>query len=172
MKDRIPEFRNEKEEAKFWDTHDSTDFQSELKKDRLTKFVQRQNPAGAMKYCLGCSYCLEGLSEPRCPECGRGFDPNKPNTFAVKPPVARLRTPGNIFLLGSIIGTVLVIFADAGGEAPLCFMLGGFTSLAVLVLSLFSLASDRCRLAAAIAALSIALFVVKVILQVISELRS
>ena len=40
MKNRIPRFRNEKEEATFWDTHDSTDFQSELKEDSETVFVR------------------------------------------------------------------------------------------------------------------------------------
>jgi len=37
---RIPKFRSEKEEAKFWDTHDSTDFLSELKEDTETVFVR------------------------------------------------------------------------------------------------------------------------------------
>lgn len=40
MKDRIPEFRDEKEEAKFWDTHDSTDFRSHLEEDHETVFVR------------------------------------------------------------------------------------------------------------------------------------
>lgn len=30
--------------------------------------------------CLGCDYPLRGLSEPRCPECGRPFDPADPAT--------------------------------------------------------------------------------------------
>ena len=40
MKDRIPDFRNEKVEAKFWDTHDSTDFRSDLEEDQETVFVR------------------------------------------------------------------------------------------------------------------------------------
>jgi hypothetical protein len=32
-------------------------------------------------YCLRCNYDLGGLPEPRCPECGRGFDPGDPATF-------------------------------------------------------------------------------------------
>ena len=32
----IPRFRSEAEEARFWDTHDSTDFLSEFKPARLT----------------------------------------------------------------------------------------------------------------------------------------
>jgi len=27
--------------------------------------------------CDGCGYLLVGLNEPRCPECGRGFDPRR-----------------------------------------------------------------------------------------------
>jgi hypothetical protein len=33
------------------------------------------------KRCLGCGYILEHLPEPRCPECGREFDPGNPKTF-------------------------------------------------------------------------------------------
>ena len=33
---RIPHFRSEAEEARFWDTHDSTDFLDELRPARLT----------------------------------------------------------------------------------------------------------------------------------------
>jgi hypothetical protein len=33
------------------------------------------------KRCLGCGYILDGLPEPRCPECGRPFDPADPATF-------------------------------------------------------------------------------------------
>lgn len=32
--------------------------------------------------CLGCGYILEGLPENRCPECGRHFSPNNPDTFS------------------------------------------------------------------------------------------
>jgi len=40
MKNGLPGFRNEKEEARFWETHDSTDFQSELEQDDETVFVR------------------------------------------------------------------------------------------------------------------------------------
>ncbi len=33
------------------------------------------------KRCLGCGYILDGLPEPRCPECGRGFDPADPHSY-------------------------------------------------------------------------------------------
>lgn len=39
-------------------------------------------------YCLTCDYDLRALPEHRCPECGRAFDPSRPDTFARKPPPA------------------------------------------------------------------------------------
>ena len=35
------------------------------------------------KFCLDCGYPLDGLRDPRCPECGLGFDPLDAATFAV-----------------------------------------------------------------------------------------
>jgi hypothetical protein len=32
-------------------------------------------------FCLECGYPLDGLPEPRCPECGAAFDPNDPDTY-------------------------------------------------------------------------------------------
>ena len=34
------------------------------------------------RYCLACGYDLKGLSELRCPECARPFDPDNPQTYA------------------------------------------------------------------------------------------
>lgn len=34
-----------------------------------------------MQQCLDCGYDLRGLPEPRCPECGRGFNPDDPATY-------------------------------------------------------------------------------------------
>jgi hypothetical protein len=31
--------------------------------------------------CKSCHYPLKQLAEPRCPECGRAFDPHDPTTF-------------------------------------------------------------------------------------------
>ncbi len=33
------------------------------------------------KRCLNCGYILDGLPENRCPECGRPFDPEDPDSF-------------------------------------------------------------------------------------------
>ena len=34
--------------------------------------------------CLKCAYDLQGLPEPRCPECGQPFDPADATTFMIK----------------------------------------------------------------------------------------
>jgi len=38
---------------------------------------------------LSCHYDLKNLTEHRCPECGREFDPINPNTFDIPKPVDR-----------------------------------------------------------------------------------
>src|SRR5436190_23642408 len=40
--------------------------------------------------CLQCDYLLRGLTEPRCPECGREFDPADPKTYATGPRIGWL----------------------------------------------------------------------------------
>ncbi|HEX2973933.1 MAG TPA: hypothetical protein VHP11_16490 [Tepidisphaeraceae bacterium] len=35
----------------------------------------------ALALCLDCNYSLRGLTEHRCPECGRVFDPQRPETM-------------------------------------------------------------------------------------------
>ncbi len=37
------------------------------------------------RYCCRCGYELRGLTSPRCPECGRAFDPANPKTFRCRP---------------------------------------------------------------------------------------
>ena len=43
--------------------------------------VESSLPIPIDAQCLSCRYCLVGLSEPRCPECGRIFDPSDHRTF-------------------------------------------------------------------------------------------
>lgn len=40
--------------------------------------------------CLTCHYALTGVPTPRCPECGRPFDPADPSTFGPRRSVVRL----------------------------------------------------------------------------------
>jgi hypothetical protein len=58
--------------------------------------------------CLGCYYVLNHLPEPRCPECGRAFDPNDPTTYTHKPPFIwwRYWLPG--FVLACCIALVML----------------------------------------------------------------
>jgi hypothetical protein len=60
------------------------------------------------KRCLGCGYDLHGLPENRCPECGRGFDPAHPSTFA-----SGQREPGWGYLVVAVAvgGTALAFGA-------------------------------------------------------------
>jgi len=36
------------------------------------------SPTAPSRYCRRCLYELHGLPQPRCPECGRAFDPDNP----------------------------------------------------------------------------------------------
>lgn len=39
--------------------------------------------------CLSCDYDLSNLTEHRCPECGRAFDPRNPKTFSTITPAEK-----------------------------------------------------------------------------------
>lgn len=65
-------------------------------------------PAPEPKRCLGCGYILENLPEPRCPECGRKFDPADASTF-----VTQLKS-GRKYLLVAVIGFLLVALPALG----------------------------------------------------------
>src|SRR5215207_7045524 len=52
----------------------------------LDRSAAHETPAEAaarlpIGLCLDCGYALHGLPEPRCPECGRAFDPLDPKTM-------------------------------------------------------------------------------------------
>ena len=65
--------------------------------------------------CLDCAYCLFGLPEPRCPECGRAFDLTDPSTYSTKPPLIRWRLwlPGLLLAIG--LGLVIFLVIIVGG---------------------------------------------------------
>ncbi len=62
-------------------------------------------------YCRGCDYRLRGLSEYRCPECGRPFDPRDPHTFHRRERELRVRR----WIRGIALLT-LTLALLAGGE--------------------------------------------------------
>src|SRR5215207_7908717 len=73
--------------------------------------------------CLGCNYPLWGLPTPRCPECGREFDPLDPTTMIMGralTPLARwalgpLRWPVNV-MSWLAIGYALWMARLPGGQ--------------------------------------------------------
>jgi hypothetical protein len=63
--------------------------------------------------CKTCHYSLENLTEHRCPECGRAFDPGDSRTFEAGPRrLSWLRTIQSLMVLFfvAIVGLVLIDF--------------------------------------------------------------
>ncbi|MFN0131148.1 MAG: hypothetical protein ACKVW3_01230 [Phycisphaerales bacterium] len=52
-------------------------------------------------FCRDCTYDLRSLAEPRCPECGRVFDPTDPRTFALRPRTVASRWPFAVGLVAA-----------------------------------------------------------------------
>jgi hypothetical protein len=81
------------------------------------------------KRCLGCGYILDGLPEPRCPECGRGFDLANTETYWWRP------APGRVHLIAAVSGFALVVLGitlsyaasrPLGEWCPVPFLFGAF----------------------------------------------
>lgn len=60
-------------------------------------------------YCRRCDYALDGLPDPRCPECGSAFDPADPTTFADHP--GRRRSSAAIKLAAAAAVASALLFA-------------------------------------------------------------
>lgn len=67
-----------------------------------------EHPTAATMYCLGCGYCLDGLTEFRCPECGCTFNPYNKETFAIHEPDVGPRRPGFFLFIISASGAILI----------------------------------------------------------------
>jgi len=84
--------------------------------------------------CLGCGYALQGLVEPACPECGRGFDPADKSTFSRRSGRGGFwrwcaAGPGWVIVAGAVVAAGLLLYADSVpggffGWFILGFMLG------------------------------------------------
>ncbi len=79
--------------------------------------------------CERCDYPLVGLKGPRCPECGRAFDPCNRRTFALisrrKRTIRKaVKWARRNLLSGAIFA--LRIFADAAALIAVCFSLHNF----------------------------------------------
>lgn len=51
------------------------------------EIVASSGPWPRLGLCLDCGYALHGLATPRCPECGREFDPLDPKTMNMGRPL-------------------------------------------------------------------------------------
>lgn len=45
--------------------------------------IATEDEAQSPRFCLRCGYRLNHLTSPRCPECGKEFDPNDTDSFAI-----------------------------------------------------------------------------------------
>ncbi|MGD8453870.1 MAG: hypothetical protein PVJ57_18805 [Phycisphaerae bacterium] len=100
------------------------------------------------KRCLGCGYILDHLPENRCPECGRAFDPDDPETFAHQVVDGRLALRTALSAVGATLLAVslpwliavslalLRVFVDPSDWGGSSGDLAGGVSMALLILAL------------------------------------
>jgi len=50
----------------------------------MIESASSSGPSKPTMFCIGCDYVLDGLSEHRCPECGRVFDPEDRKSYRSK----------------------------------------------------------------------------------------
>lgn len=85
--------------------------------------------------CLDCGYDLRELAEHRCPECGRAFDPAKPETYAGLPPRDGLMLLGAIFAFLLVAAPIFLYLPfsiiRAPDDPPRPYALLGYTSIVV-----------------------------------------
>ena len=98
--------------------------------------------------CKTCHYSLSGLSEHRCPECGRAFDPNDPNTVELPTKARYLGVPEwsnmTMLLIFSGVASVflLVNYIPLRGTSKLLVMVGPAISLLVVIHHSWSVRKD------------------------------
>ncbi len=56
--------------------------------------------------CQKCGYCLRGLCDPRCPECGTSFDPSDPKTYTVGRPGSFVNSRWKLLTSCSVLAVV------------------------------------------------------------------
>lgn len=87
-------------------------------------------PTPKSKRCLGCGYILDGLPEPRCPECGRSFDLSDVATYSTVAPRAG---PGWACFVGALVGVTVNWTPFLGTIDRRAFPLLGLAGLAVQI---------------------------------------
>lgn len=94
---------------------------------------------GTAMYCRQCDYNLHGLSEQRCPECGRTFDPSDPNTFHEKTRRQRRRRFALQVFLPPIVFLALLGSAFARDPDSEILMMAWLCSVAAAISVVLSL---------------------------------
>lgn len=87
--------------------------------------------AGVPPRCLACNYRLEGLTVPRCPECGREFDPRDPRTYSLQLRWTRGQwciAWGFAYTVGLLLSMFLLPW-----EGPLAFIMAFFIAVVIRV---------------------------------------
>lgn len=73
--------------------------------------------------CLTCHYDLRKLTERRCPECGRAFDPDDASTYFEPPTIVTLRVMFRVAVVCYVLNLAFSIYVSIN-EMP-----GDFVSL-------------------------------------------
>ncbi len=86
--------------------------------------------------CLGCGYRLKALSEPRCPECGRGFSPVDNRTYTRLGAASYGRRwmaagPGWFIGTGVMLTTLVMLWADSVPETYFGWMMLGLLGVMI-----------------------------------------
>jgi hypothetical protein len=100
-------------------------------------------------HCIGCGYPLRALPEPRCPECGREFDPGDPRTFLPNRPLNAMERviaspPGWIMVAAAVAAGLFTLVAFSLPGAGFAYALSATFSYSGLLIALWC-----CRLVVA-----------------------
>ncbi len=85
--------------------------------------------------CLTCGYALRGQTEPRCPECGRAFDPDDTDTFRLPARCTWTRRHcgplGRWHVVLTLLGTACFLYGQSEPGGVLAFAFCGGCVFAV-----------------------------------------
>jgi hypothetical protein len=62
--------------------------------------------------CLSCKYDLSNLTEHRCPECGRAFDPHNPATYYDPPMIVTFKMMLRVAIVCYALNLIFAIYVS------------------------------------------------------------